>query len=191
MLDVVVGAVLTVLAYSSLAVVLLIATLATSAVIPVTVALGLVIGANIGSGILAMLATANASSQVRRLPLGNLIFKALGAVLFIVFLPQVHILLQQLLPSVHQQVIGFHLAFNLVLAVVFIGCTGLIGRTVDRWLADPHPGAGAWRPRHLDPLALNACRRSRSRARRARRCTRPTSSRPCCAASCRCCARTT
>jgi phosphate:Na+ symporter len=155
LLDVVVGATLTVLSYSSLAVVLLIATLATSAVIPVTVALGLVIGANIGSGILAMLATANASSQVRRLPLGNLIFKALGAVLFIVFLPQVHILLQQLLPSVHQQVVGFHLAFNLVLAVVFIGCTGLIGRTVDRWLADPHPGAGSLRPRHLDPLALN------------------------------------
>ena len=155
MLDVVVGAALTVLSYSSLAVVLLVATLATSAVIPVTVALGLVIGANIGSGILAMLATANAASQVRRLPLGNLIFKSLGAVLFIIFLPQVHVLLQQLLPSVHQQVVGFHLAFNLVLAVVFIGFTGLVGRTVDRWLSDPHPGAGSLRPRHLDPLALN------------------------------------
>ena len=155
LLDVVVGAVLTVLAYSSLAVVLLIATLATSAVIPVTVALGLVIGANIGSGILAMLATANSAPQVRRLPLGNLIFKVLGAVLFIIFLPQMHVLLQQLLPSVHQQIVGFHLVFNLALAVVFIGCTGLIGRTVDRWLSDPHPGAGSLRPRHLDPLALN------------------------------------
>jgi len=155
MLDVVVGAVLTVLAYSSLAVVLLVATLATSAVIPVNVALGLVIGANIGSGILAMLATANATPQVRRLPLGNMIFKVLGAILFIVFLPQVHVLLQQLLPSVHQQVVGFHLAFNLVLAALFIACTGLVGRTVDRWLSDPHPGAGSLRPRHLDPLALN------------------------------------
>ncbi len=154
LLDVVVGAVLTVLSYSSLAVVLLIATLATSAVIPVTVALGLVIGANIGSGILAMIATANATPQVRRLPLGNLIFKSLGAILFIVFLPQVHILLQQVLPSVHQQIVGFHLVFNLVLAVIFIGCTGLVGRTVDRWLADPGPGAGSLRPRHLDPLAL-------------------------------------
>ena len=155
MLDVVVGAALTVLAYSSLAVVLLVATLATSAVIPVNVALGLVIGANIGSGILAMLATANATPQVRRLPLGNMIFKVLGAILFIVFLPQVHVLLQQLLPSVHQQVVGFHLAFNLVLAALFIACTGLVGRTVDRWLSDPHPGAGSLRPRHLDPLALN------------------------------------
>ena len=154
LLDVVVGAVLTVLSYSSLAVVLLIATLATSAVLPVTVALGLVIGANIGSGLLAMLATANATPQVRRLPLGNLIFKSLGALLFIVFLPQVHVLLQQVLPSVHQQIVGFHLIFNLVLALIFIGGTGLVGRTVDRWLADPGPGAGSLRPRHLDPLAL-------------------------------------
>ncbi|MEO8527113.1 MAG: Na/Pi cotransporter family protein [Caldimonas sp.] len=154
LLDIVVGAVLAVLSYSSLAVVLLIATLAASAIIPVTVALGLVIGANIGSGVLAMLATVNASPQVRRLPLGNLVFKVLGALLFILFLPQVHAVLQQVVPTVHQQVVGFHLAFNLVLAVVFIGCTGLVGRTVDRWLADPGPAAGTQRPRHLDPLAL-------------------------------------
>ena len=154
LLDVVVGAVLTVLSYSSLAVVLLIASLAASAIIPVTVTLGLVIGANIGSGVLAMLATVNASPQVRRLPLGNLVFKALGALLFIALLPQVHVLLQQVVPTVHQQIVAFHLLFNLVLAAVFIGFTGLVGRTVDRWLSDPGPGAGSLRPRHLDPLAL-------------------------------------
>ena len=155
LLDIVVGAVLTVLAYSSLAVVLLVATLATSALIPVTAAIGLVLGANIGSGVLAMLATANASPQVRRLPLGNLIFKIAGALLFVAFLPQVHVLLQQLVPSAHQQVVLFHLAFNVVLAVLFIGFTGLVGRSVDRWLREPSPGAGSMRPRHLDPLALS------------------------------------
>ncbi|HEX2542624.1 MAG TPA: Na/Pi cotransporter family protein [Caldimonas sp.] len=155
MLDIVVGAVLTVLSYSSLAIVLLVATLATSALIPITVALGLVLGANIGSGILAMLATANASPPVRRLPLGNLIFKSAGVLLFIVFMPQVHVLMQQLVPGVHQQVVLFHLAFNIVLAILFIGFTGLVGRSVDRWLRDsPHGGAVTTRPRHLDPLAL-------------------------------------
>ena len=70
-------------------------------------ALGLVLGANLGSGLLAMLATANAAPQVRRLPLGNLIFKVLGrARCFIVILPQVHVLLQQLVPDVHQQVVA-------------------------------------------------------------------------------------
>ena len=155
LLDIVVGAVLTVLSYSSLAIVLLVATLATSALIPMTVALGLVLGANIGSGILAMLATANATPQVRRLPLGNLIFKSVGVLLFIAFMPQVHILMQQLVPGVHQQVVLFHLAFNIVLAVLFIGFTGLVGRTVDRWLRDSTHGAAlTTRPRHLDPLAL-------------------------------------
>jgi phosphate:Na+ symporter len=138
-LDIVVGAVLTVLSYSSLAIVLLIATLAAQAMIPQTVAIGLVLGANIGSGVLAMLATANASPQVRRLPLGNLIFKTAGALLFIAFLPQVHVLLQQLVPNVHQQVIAFHLGFNLALAILFIGFTGLVGRTVDRCCASPRP----------------------------------------------------
>ncbi len=154
LLDIVVGAVLTVLSYSSLAIVLLVATLATSAIIPVPVALGLVLGANIGSGVLAMLATANASPQVRRLPLGNLVFKSTGALLFIALLPQVHVLLQQLVSGVHQQVVMFHLGFNIVLAVLFIGFTGLVGRSVDRFLREAAPPPGSTRPRHLDPLAL-------------------------------------
>ena len=154
LLDIVVGAVLTVLSYSSLAIVLLVATLATSSIIPVPVALGLVLGANIGSGVLAMLATASATPQVRRLPLGNLVFKSAGTLLFVAFLPQVHVLLQQLAPSVHQQVVMFHLGFNVALAVLFIGFTGLVGRSVDRFLPEASPAAGSTRPRHLDPLAL-------------------------------------
>ena len=81
LLDIVVGAVLTVLAYSSLAIVLLTATLAATDILPLSVALGLVIGANVGSGLLAVLATANAAPEARRLPLGNLLFKASGALI--------------------------------------------------------------------------------------------------------------
>nr|HET7859337.1 Na/Pi cotransporter family protein [Caldimonas sp.] len=154
MIDILVGALLTVLSYSSLAIVLLLATLASQAMLPATVALGLVLGANIGSGLLAIIATANASPQVRRLPVGNLVFKAIGALLFVAILPQVHVLLQQLVPNLHQQVVAFHLVFNVVLAALFIGFTGLVGRTVDRWLREPPPSATE-RPRHLDPLALS------------------------------------
>ncbi len=154
LLDIIVGAVLTVLSYSSLAIVLLTATLAASSLLPVPVALGLVLGANLGSGILAMLATSGSSPQVRRLPLGNLIFKTLGALGAIALLPQVHVMLQQLVPDVHQQVVLFHLGFNLVLAALFISFTGLVGRTVERFLKEPTLAANTARPRHLDPLAL-------------------------------------
>lgn len=154
LLDIFVGAVLTVLSYSSLALVLLTATLASSALLPVPVALGLVLGANVGSGLLAMIATSGSSASVRRLPLGNLVFKGLGAAAAVPLLPQAHILLQQLVPEVHQQVVLFHLGFNVVLAVVFISFTGLVGRTVERILKEPTLSGDIARPRHLDPSAL-------------------------------------
>jgi phosphate:Na+ symporter len=154
MLDILVGAVLTVLAYSSLAMVLLTATLAAQGMIPEPVALGLVIGANLGSGVLAMLATAGDTPQVRRLPLGNFIFKAVGALLAIPLLPYAFVLLQQWVPSVHQQVVVFHLLFNVTLALLFIGLTQVVGRLVERWLPTPVQGGDSTRPRHLDPVAL-------------------------------------
>ncbi len=154
LLDIMVGAVLTVLSYSSLAIVLLTAALAASGILPVAVALGLVLGANVGSGVLAVIATAKASPKARRLPVGNLIFKAAGALIAIPLLPQAHVLLQQALPDVHQQVVLFHLGFNVVLAALFIGLTGTMGRWVDRWMPVQANGAASSRPHHLDPVAL-------------------------------------
>ena len=153
MLDIIVGAVLTVASYSSLAIVLLTSTLASQGMLPTTVALGLVLGANIGSGVLAMLATSGAAPEVRRLPLGNFVFKACGALIAIPLLPQAHTLLQEFVPSVPQQVVLFHLGFNLVMALLFIGFTGPVGKLVDRWLPPLAPNTGD-RPRHLDPVAL-------------------------------------
>ncbi len=154
LLDIVVGAVLTVLSYSSLAIVLLTATLASQGLVPASVALGLVIGANLGSGLLAIIATAGDSPAVRRLPLANLMFKLVGAALAIPLLPQAHLLLQHQLSTVHEQVVFFHLGFNAVLALLFIGLTGLVARWVERWLPMPAPGSGGSRTSHLDPVAL-------------------------------------
>ena len=154
LLDIVVGAALTVLSYSSLAIVLLTATLATSGMLPTTVALGLVLGANLGSGLLAIIATGGSGARVRRLPLGNLLFKIVGALIAIPLLPQAHALLQQQVGTVHAQVVLFHLGFNVVLAVLFIGFTGILGRLLERWLPNTAPGADTMRPRHLDPVAL-------------------------------------
>jgi len=153
MLDILVGAVLTVLSYSSLAIVLLTATLAVSGIVPAPVALGLVLGANLGSGLLAVILTARAPVAERRLPLGNLLFKIVGAVCVIPLLPQAHAWLQQVSGEVHQQVVLFHLGFNIVLALVFIGLTDVTSRLLMKWLPDSKVRAGQ-RPEHLDPSAL-------------------------------------
>ena len=154
MLDITVGAVLTIAAYSSLAIVLLVATMAVSGIVPIMVALGLVLGANLGSGVLALLATARSPAQVRRLPLGNLLFKVIGCAIAIPLLPEAAPLLAMAVETAQQQVVLFHLAFNLALALLFIGLTGFAGRLVERALPSPPTPDREGRPRHLDPTAL-------------------------------------
>ncbi|MGK2898403.1 MAG: Na/Pi cotransporter family protein [Burkholderiaceae bacterium] len=153
-LDIVVGALLTMACYSSLAFVLLTATLAASGILPVTVALGMVLGANIGSGILAMLTSSGPPTVRLRLPLGSLLFKLGGCALAIPLLPQIHVLLQNHIPTVHAQVIAFHLGFNVVRAALFIAFTHPMARLVETLLPAPVAPASATRPRHLDPSAL-------------------------------------
>ena len=57
MLEITTGAILSIVSYSSLATVLLTATLVGSGGVPVAVGLGLVVGANLGSGLLAVITT--------------------------------------------------------------------------------------------------------------------------------------
>ena len=152
LLEIVVGALLTVLAYSGLAIVLLVAALAASGMLPMPVALGLVLGANLGSGLLAIFATAHANASARRVPLGNLVFRLLGVAAFLPFMTFIKAWHPALPPPA--QVVGFHLVFNAGLVVVFIGLTPLVARLVERWLQEPQVPATE-RPNHLDPVALS------------------------------------
>jgi Na/Pi-cotransporter len=87
MLDALIGAVFAIVSYSSLAAVLLTATLTAAGAISFPVALCLVIGANLGSGLLAMLNNSAANAAARRVALGSLLFKLVGS---LIILPFVH-----------------------------------------------------------------------------------------------------
>ena len=153
LLDIVVGALLTVLSYSGLAIVLLTATLVTSGLLPLLVAFGLVLGANLGSGVLAWLSTARSSPQARRVPMGNLLFKLLGCAAMIPLLPYAQAWLGTLGLAPQSQVVGLHLLFNVALALVFIGFIASMARRLDQWLKKPDTPSTD-RPNHLDPVAL-------------------------------------
>ena len=86
MLEITMGAVLSVVSYSSLATVLLTATMVGSGGIPVEVGLGLVLGANLGSGLLAVMTTLRSNVAARQVPLGSLIFKILGVAIMAPFI---------------------------------------------------------------------------------------------------------
>ncbi|OYZ03335.1 MAG: hypothetical protein B7Y42_01115 [Polaromonas sp. 28-63-22] len=154
LLEITVGACLAVLSYSSLATVLLTATLAGSNVIPLDVALGLVLGANLGSGLLAVLTTLRSPIEVRQVPLGNLGFKLLGVA---IAAPLAGLWLRYARPYLGEPqavVVLFHLMFNVMVGMVFIGLTHVIARGVEKLLPKVDTAVAGNRPRHLDPSAL-------------------------------------
>lgn len=155
MLDVLVGAVFALAFYSSLAVVLLTAALAASNVLALPVALAIVLGANLGGGLLAMLTTLRADPVTRRVPLGNMLFKLAGSAIVLPLLSVSLTWLAQLDADPKSIVVNFHLAFNLMIAVLFIQFVGRSGQLVEHLLpalkATDMPGT----PKHLDPLALS------------------------------------
>ncbi|MBU1361768.1 MAG: Na/Pi cotransporter family protein [Gammaproteobacteria bacterium] len=155
LLEITIGAALALAAYSSLAVVLLVAAMASSSVVPLDVALGLVLGANLGSGLLAVLTTAKSSVAVRQVTIGNLFFKLLGVALLA---PFTGLWLREARPYVSdatQLVVLFHLAFNLIISIGFIGLTNFVAKLVTRLLPVPVESAATRRQQHLDPSALS------------------------------------
>jgi phosphate:Na+ symporter len=154
LLEITAGAFLAVVSYSSLAIVLLTATLAASNVIPLDVALGLVLGANLGSGLLAVLTTLRSAVEVRQVPLGNLVFKLLGIVIAAPFIGLWLRHVRPYLGEVATVVVLFHLAFNMLVGAVFISWTQVIARWVEKLLPKPDKNKAGGRPHHLDPSAL-------------------------------------
>src|SRR5512139_1016117 len=154
MLDMLIAALLTLAVYSSLAVVLLTATLAALNVISPPVALSLVLGANLGSSLLAMLNTIRTPPEGRRVTLGNFLFKLVGCVIAMPFLAHAATALADVGLGPAQVVVIFHLVFNVALAAVFLFLTEPAARVAERLMPSKPAQDNPARPRHLDPSAL-------------------------------------
>ncbi|HET8875726.1 MAG TPA: Na/Pi cotransporter family protein [Casimicrobiaceae bacterium] len=155
MLDMLVAALFTVLCYSSLAVVLLVATLASLHVIALPVALGLVLGANLGSGVLGMLSTLRAAPEARRVTLGNFLFKLIGCVLAVPLAGHLDEWIGGIGLDAAREVVLFHLAFNVVLALLLLYWTEHIAKIAEQLLPARPLSEDPAKPRHLDPSALD------------------------------------
>jgi phosphate:Na+ symporter len=139
----------------ALAAVLLTATLAGASVISLPVAIGLVIGANIGSGVLAFLSTSMQNAAGRQVALGSLLYKLIGLLLIIPVLdPLVH-WIDSLDFSPQEMVIGFHLLYNTARCLILLPSVGPMARFC-AWVLPERPQTnGMAKPRHLDPTALD------------------------------------
>jgi phosphate:Na+ symporter len=155
-LCIVIAAALTWAAHSSVAVVLLIMSLAFSHFVTAEAALALVLGANLGSAINPMLEGARQGDPASyRLPLGNLLNRVIGILIALPLLPLLAREMSAFQPDAGKMTAEFHMLFNVVMAAVFIVPLDAVAWLLVRILPARTQPADPSRPRHLDDAALD------------------------------------
>jgi phosphate:Na+ symporter len=155
-LCIIIAALLAWAAHSSVAVILLVMSLAYSHFITPLAALALVLGANLGSAINPLFEGGTFDDPAsRRVPVGNLINRMVGIALVYPFLGVIADWLTRFEPHPGRLTADFHLVFNVVLALAFIGPLDALARLLIRILPEQRKKPDPSAPLYLDKTAFD------------------------------------
>ncbi|MBN9602548.1 MAG: Na/Pi cotransporter family protein [Afipia felis] len=150
-----IAAFLTWIAHSSVAIILLVISLAHSQLLTGETALAMVIGANLGSAINPLLEVGKPGDLAsRRVPVGNFLNRVVGVVLAFPFLHQISQIAAHANMNTALLASTFHLVFNLVLAILFIIPLTPIANMLSRLLPEKVDPSDPGVPRYLSENAL-------------------------------------
>ncbi len=127
--------------HSSVAAILLVASMAAQGLVPVELGIALVLGANCGGALIPVGLTRAAPPAARRVPIGNLIFRGAGAVLALLVFGEVDFPIELLGSSPAGQIVMLHVLFNLAIVLVFVPLTGTLEPLLTRLLPDAKAAA--------------------------------------------------
>jgi phosphate:Na+ symporter len=153
---VVVGTLATWFVHSSLSTVLLVMSFAGSGLIEPRLALALVIGANIGGALAPYMAQANADVEARRVPLANLMTRAVVGIALLPFLGPIVEGLSMIDASATRLPVNFHTAYNIAASLVFLPLVDVVAWACRRLLPAKPVVDDPGKPRHLDPNVLDS-----------------------------------
>jgi phosphate:Na+ symporter len=154
-LAMIVSGLLTWLAHSSLAIILFIMSLAATGAVSPPLALALVLGANVGAAVIPLMAMSASPVAARRVPLGNLLARSVIALLALPLFYYSPTVLEAFGSVPARQVLNFHTAFNVVVALAFLPLIAPLAKLSVHLLPDPQTAPDRSLPQHLDQTALD------------------------------------
>jgi phosphate:Na+ symporter len=155
-LCIIIAAALTWAAHSSVAIVLLVMSLAYSQFIDPAATIAFVLGANLGTAINPLIEAAHRDDPASyRLPLGNLLNRLVGVVLAVLLLRPIAVGMAALQPNPAKMAAEFHIFFNIALALVFIGLLDPIAAALQWMLPVRSVAQDAATPHYLDDSAID------------------------------------
>jgi len=173
------GVVFTAVIHSSSAFIGVLIALSRPGLLPLEAAIPLLLGANVGTSITAILAAWNARREAQRVALAHTLFKAAGALIFVWWIPAFADFVRWMTPGagtdagaaaaseaaawVPRQIANAHTLFNVALTAFFLPFTSVAARVFTRILPDKEEiEKEPFKTKYLDdsmistpPLALN------------------------------------
>ncbi len=140
--------------HSSVVMVLLVGSLGATHVIGPTETIALVLGANLGGALPALLHAS--TPEARRLPLGNLLIRFTGVLLVLPWAGSIVRLLAHFPAFEARLAVNFHLLFNLLLALPFLFFVDHGAALLMRWMPDPPRPSDPGKPLYLEAAALDS-----------------------------------
>jgi len=129
------AALVTWLFQSSIAAVLLMATLAGRGLITPELGVVLVLGVNLGSSLIAPMLTRSATPEVRIVPIGNLLMRGLGSLIMLVLIMTFKPHFAFLGKTAPDQIVNAHILFNVLILLAGLPLAGLVYRASGRIVA--------------------------------------------------------
>jgi phosphate:Na+ symporter len=148
------GALITWLTHSSVAVILLVMSLAAAGALGIPLALALVLGANVGSGLIPLGLALRSPAAAKRVLLGNLAFRLLGAVAGLVALSYAADVISAHESDPARLIANAHTGFNVVLALVFLPFVNVVAQMLTKLVRDADNPSDK-RVNHLDDRVLD------------------------------------
>ena len=149
------GVILTYLAHSSLAIVLLVVGFVQSGVLLTDAGLFLVLGANVGSGLLPVIANWKAKRNAKIPVKANFLIRVLGVAAVFPFIVPSLAVLSNSLPA-YSTPAFFHLFLNIGVAIIGLVLLPLIIKLVTNLETADSESAQAIEPKHLDETAFSS-----------------------------------
>lgn len=147
---------LTWILHSSLAIVLLVASLYASHVIKIDLALLFILGANIGNVIAPLLLLRTEAPNAQKIPVGNLIMRIIGVAVTFPFIGVLADMLIDYFGAQERVIIHFHMLFNVALALVFLPFVGVVYRATDVFVQPNVRKKDTSAPLYLDKKDLSS-----------------------------------
>jgi phosphate:Na+ symporter len=152
---IIISALLTALFQSSAATLGIALTAAHSGILGIEAAVPIVLGANIGTTVTAIISSLGGTVDARRVAMAHVLFKVIGVLIVLPFLGFFTTLVGQSSPDAARQIANAHTFFNIGIAILFLPFTGPFTRFVSALLPQSF-APERFGPKYLDPIVLTS-----------------------------------